>query len=162
MSRELPALDPETYAHLRALAGRIHAERGRRQDTMQPTALLHEAWMKVATSSSKYNDREHFMAVAARAMLDLDDALEQLEQVDADVAQVAVLRTFGGMTAPEAAAALNTSVRTLQRQWRFARVFLAQPLGGGVSSDDRSPQGGRPTPAGVPRSSVTRYGTNPR
>jgi RNA polymerase sigma factor (TIGR02999 family) len=167
---------------------------------MQPTALLHEAWMKVATSSSKYNDREHFMAVAARAMrqilvdrararlsqkrgggweqvtlsgigedgeqvldvLDLDDALEQLEQVDADVAQVAVLRTFGGMTAPEAAAALNTSVRTLQRQWRFARVFLAQPLGGGVSSDDRSPQGGRPTPAGVPRSSVTRYGTNPR
>lgn len=167
MSGDLPVLDPETYAHLRALAGRIHAEKGRRQATMQPTALLHEAWMKVANSSSKYNDREHFLAVAARAMrqilvdrararlsqkrgggweqvtlsgvgddgeamldvLDLDDALKQLEQVDPAAAQVALLRTFGGMTAPEAAQAMNTSVRTLQRQWRFARVFLAQRLG---------------------------------
>ena len=160
-----PPLDPETYAYLRNLAGRIHAERGRNA-TLQPTALLHEAWMKVANSSSQYASREHFLAIAARAMrqilvdrararlsqkrggdwkqvtlsgvgdspdrmldvLELDRALGKPEAVDPVAAKVAVLRTFGGMTAPEAAEALDMSVRTLQRHWRFARVFLAQQL----------------------------------
>jgi len=170
MSDSLPPLDPETYAHLRALAGRIHARKGGRDATMQPTALLHEAWMKIASSSGKYTDREHFLAVAARAMrqilvdrargrlsqkrggdwrqvtltglgddqsasrlldvLELDAALEKLEAVDSDAARIAVLRTFGGMTAPEAAEVMGMSVRSLQRSWRFARVFLAQQLEG--------------------------------
>lgn len=159
-------LDAETYAHLRNLASRIHARQGGRSTTIQPTALLHEAWMKVAHSSCVYNDRQHFLAVAARAMrqilvdrarargskkrggefrqvtltglgedpsqlldiLDLDAALSQLEAVDEKAARVAVLRTFGGMTAEEAAEAMGMSLRTLQRSWRFARVFLAQKL----------------------------------
>jgi len=60
-------LQPETYAHLRRLAGQIHFERGG-GPTLQPTALLHEAWMKISASSSTYKDRGHFLAVAARAM----------------------------------------------------------------------------------------------
>jgi RNA polymerase sigma factor (TIGR02999 family) len=64
----VPELDAETYQYLRRLAGRIHDERGARDRTMQPTALLHEAWMKVSGSSCSYNSREHFLAVAARAM----------------------------------------------------------------------------------------------
>jgi RNA polymerase sigma factor (TIGR02999 family) len=165
MATGLPALDPETYAHQRALAGRIHSGRGRAA-TLQPTALLHEAWMKVASSKSRFENREHFLAVAAKAMrqllvdrvrarvaqkrgggweqvtlsgvgddpgqfldvLDLDAALTKLEAVDPVAAKVALMRTFGGMTAPEAAEALGTSVRTLQRSWRFARVFLAREL----------------------------------
>ncbi len=68
LSAYVPEIDSEIYAHLRALAGRIHAERVGRQDTLQPTGLLHEAWMKVARSPSGFNDRVHFLAVAARAM----------------------------------------------------------------------------------------------
>jgi len=60
-------MKPETYAHLRDLAGRIHSERGG-GPTLQPTGLLHEAWLKISKSSAEYNDRGHFLAVAARAM----------------------------------------------------------------------------------------------
>jgi RNA polymerase sigma factor (TIGR02999 family) len=35
---------------------------------MRPTALVHEAWMKVSKSSSEIKDKPHFLAVAARAM----------------------------------------------------------------------------------------------
>ncbi len=58
----VPNLDPDTCAYLRNLAARIYSEKGRGDNTMQPTALLHEAWMKVANSSSKYESREHFLA----------------------------------------------------------------------------------------------------
>ena len=66
MRPDMPTLDAETYASLRALAGRLHA-RGRGH-TLQPTALLHEAWSKLEQSQTSYKDREHFMAVAATAM----------------------------------------------------------------------------------------------
>ncbi len=36
--------------------------------TLQPTALVHEAWMRLARSEGGWQDREHFYAVAARAM----------------------------------------------------------------------------------------------
>jgi RNA polymerase sigma factor (TIGR02999 family) len=64
----LPALDPATYAHLHALATRIFRERGGADDTLQPTALLNEAWMKLARHDARYESRRHFIAVAATAM----------------------------------------------------------------------------------------------
>ncbi len=75
-------LDDDTYAQLRSLAGRIQARSGTREATLQPTALLHEAWMKVVRSSSKYNSREHFLAVAATAMRQIlvDRARARLSQ----------------------------------------------------------------------------------
>lgn len=162
----VPDLDPETYAHLRNLAGRIYEERGGRDRTMQPTALLHEAWMKVARSSSQFSSREHFMAVAARAMrqilvdrvrarmslkrggswervtlsgvgdspdamldvLSLDAALRQLAEVDPVAADVAQLRTFGGMNVQETADALGVSARTVNRKWRFATAVVAKAM----------------------------------
>lgn len=63
-----PAFDAEIYSHLRAIAGRIHAERARGVETIAPTELLHEAWAKVAGSDSDFASRAHFMAVAAAAM----------------------------------------------------------------------------------------------
>lgn len=63
-----PALDPALYDWLRRLAGRIHRERAGGSDTLQPTALLHEAWEKVARSRMAFRDRAHFVAVAALAM----------------------------------------------------------------------------------------------
>jgi len=62
------AVDEQVYAHLRALAGRIHRARGGGSETLQPTALVHEAWMKVHRSTSEIVDRGHFLAVAAKAM----------------------------------------------------------------------------------------------
>ena len=61
---------PLVYAELRALAG--HLMRGDRPGhTLQPTALVHEAWLKVARSldgGGVPNDRQHFLAVATKAM----------------------------------------------------------------------------------------------
>ncbi|HVS17741.1 MAG TPA: ECF-type sigma factor [Planctomycetota bacterium] len=39
------------------------------QHTLQPTALIHEAWLRVAgPGAADWNDRAHFMGIAARAM----------------------------------------------------------------------------------------------
>ena len=59
---------PLVYDELHAIAGRLMA----RQDsshTLQPTALVHEAWLKmVGVRDSEWGGREHFLRVAARAM----------------------------------------------------------------------------------------------
>lgn len=62
------ALMERVYAELRRLAG--HYMRGERPDhTLQPTALAHEAFVRmVDQSSAKWQDRAHFYAVAARVM----------------------------------------------------------------------------------------------
>ncbi len=62
------ALLPIVYAELRARAGAYFG--GQPADhTLQPTALVHEAYVKlVASPSSGWNSRAHFCAVAATAM----------------------------------------------------------------------------------------------
>ena len=61
---------PLLYQELRALAGRMM--RGDRPDhTLQPTALVHEAWLKIARSldgGGGPKDRQHFLAIATKAM----------------------------------------------------------------------------------------------
>jgi RNA polymerase sigma factor (TIGR02999 family) len=53
------------YGELRRLAER--QLRGERGGTLQPTALVHEAWLKLA-GAEDFADRRHFFAVASRAM----------------------------------------------------------------------------------------------
>jgi RNA polymerase sigma factor (TIGR02999 family) len=56
------------YDELRALAG-SYFKRQPEGHTLQPTALVHEAFLRLARQdASKFNDREHFFAVAATAM----------------------------------------------------------------------------------------------
>jgi RNA polymerase sigma factor (TIGR02999 family) len=56
------------YDQLRALAGSYAGGRDSNR-TLQPTALVHEAFIKLVQSpSAKFNDRSHFFAVAATAM----------------------------------------------------------------------------------------------
>jgi len=56
------------YADLRKLANRYLA-RERVGHTLQPTALVHEAYLKLShNSGSNIQDETHFKAVAARAM----------------------------------------------------------------------------------------------
>lgn len=55
------------YAQLRAIAGRYL--QGQRDHTLQPTALVNEAYLKLdGRDTASFENREHFMAVAARAM----------------------------------------------------------------------------------------------
>ncbi len=61
-------LVPLVYNELRALADReLRRELGAR--TLQPTALVHEFWLKLVSSNPiEASSRTHFLAVAARAM----------------------------------------------------------------------------------------------
>lgn len=150
------------YAQLRQMARhRLSGERA--GHTLQPTALVHEAWLKIAQGEPMdWRDRVHFIAVAARVMrqilvddgrrrhavkrdssnlttvqlqveaespqtveiLDLDEALVELERLDSAQARVVELRYFGGLTIEETAAVLGLSVATVNRDWRAARAWL--------------------------------------
>jgi len=59
---------PLVYEELRRLAAhRLAGER--QQHTLQPTALVHEVWLKLSGDDKRaWNGREHFFAAAAEAM----------------------------------------------------------------------------------------------
>ena len=61
-------------------------------------------------------------------LLDLDRALSDLERKDARMADVVKLRYFAGLSIEETAAALDVSVRTVNRNWVAARAWLAREL----------------------------------
>jgi RNA polymerase sigma factor (TIGR02999 family) len=56
------------YDQLRRLAARKLSSEAR-EHTLQPTALVHEAWLKLAGSSDRnWQNRQHFFSAAAEAM----------------------------------------------------------------------------------------------
>ncbi len=57
-------------------------------------------------------------------LLALDQALDRLAEVDARLCRVVEMRFFAGYTVEETAEALGSSVRTVKRDWRKARVLL--------------------------------------
>lgn len=164
------ALLPLLYEELRVLAGSYF----RQQDsdhTLQPTALVHEAFIKlVGSGEQSWESRAHFMAVAAKAMrqilinhaqarnaakrgggrqrvtlsglqtpaetvteidlLDLGQALSQLEALSPRKAEIVELRFLAGLEEDEIARLLDLSVSTIQREWRLARAFLNSALRG--------------------------------
>src|SRR6186713_1423632 len=65
---ELEALMPLVYAELRRLAA--HYLKGERPgQTLQPTALVHEAYVKLQKDRpERWQNRAHFCAIAAHAM----------------------------------------------------------------------------------------------
>ncbi len=59
---------PLVYEELRKLAGAKMAGEATGQ-TLQPTALVHEAWLRLSRQENRrWNDRRHFFAAAAEAM----------------------------------------------------------------------------------------------
>jgi RNA polymerase sigma factor (TIGR02999 family) len=155
------------YRELRAIAHRRLRARDER-GTLTTTALVHEAYLKLADNSARdWQDRAHFLALAsvvmrhvlvdrARqvsalkrgginqrvtfddnqlcvenesiALLQLDDALEELAQFEPRLARVVECRFFGGLTEQETADALEITVRTVQRDWVKARILLQRAL----------------------------------
>ncbi len=62
------ALVPLVYDELKRLAGAL-LRRERPDHTLQPTALAHECWMRLADATRiDWRDRAQFLAIAARSM----------------------------------------------------------------------------------------------
>jgi RNA polymerase sigma factor (TIGR02999 family) len=57
----------EVYKELRRLAA-AYMRHERPGQTLQATALVHEAYMRLAEAGRPWTDRKHFLAIAARSM----------------------------------------------------------------------------------------------
>ena len=69
-------------------------------------------------------------AEPAETVLAVDRALEQLASFNPRLARLVECRFFAGMSEEEIAAALGTSLRTVQRDWMRARAWLQRALDG--------------------------------
>ena len=61
-------------------------------------------------------------------LLVLDQALDRLRQLDESMADVVILRYFGGLGLKEVAGVLGTSDRSVSRKWTMARTWLKREL----------------------------------
>jgi RNA polymerase sigma factor (TIGR02999 family) len=167
-SIDADALAPLVYDELRRLAA-AYMRRERPGQTLQATALVHEAYMRLAAAGTPWHDKRHFVGIAARSMRQilverarargalkrwaglnrvtisdtlaiaaepdtmlpaLDEALERLEQLDAEQARIVELRFFAGLSIEETADAIGLSPATVKRRWALARAWLHRELTG--------------------------------
>ena len=142
--------------------------------TLQPTALLHEAWIKLHNGLVQLSGVEHFQRLVAKAMrqllvdharsrerkkhggglrrvqmptevedpttaefeiLEFHDALDKLGELMPRAAHVVELRVFGQYSPDECATILDTSKRTVMRDWQRARAWLYETLNPHAKSD---------------------------
>ena len=126
------------YSELHAMAS---AQMGRQAagHTLQPTALVNEAWMKlVRLPDPRWNDRRHFFQVGAKAMCSvLVDHVRAKRRVKRDGGARLELRFFGGRTMEEVAECLDVSLSKAKRTWRGAKAWLFVAMGG----DDATGEG---------------------
>lgn len=61
-------------------------------------------------------------------ILALDAAICRLEEQDARAGKIVRLRYYGGLSVEDTAAALRLSLRTVKREWAFARAWLYRQL----------------------------------
>ncbi|HEY7545425.1 MAG TPA: sigma-70 family RNA polymerase sigma factor [Blastocatellia bacterium] len=160
-------LMPLVYDELRRIAV-AYFNRERRNTTLEPTALVHEAYLRLVDQEQmQFQCRAQFFALAARLMrnilvdrarerdalkrggdhyrvslskvdrlsvepdvdlISLDDAMNELAELNERHSQIVELRFFGGLTIEETAEALGISHATVEREWRFARAWLHRRL----------------------------------
>lgn len=177
---EQDALASAIYDDLRRIAA-SHMRGERLDHTLQPTALVHEAYLKlIGQHSTEWKDRMHFFSVASlvirRILVDhareraaakrggavgrvplehalqqpdaalsapgvdiiaLDDALNELAELDARQARIVELRYFGGLTIEQVGDLLEVAGRTVDREWQCAKAWLYARLcnAGGLAGD---------------------------
>jgi RNA polymerase sigma factor (TIGR02999 family) len=162
-SKASEELFPLVYEELRRMAA-VRMANEAAGHTLQPTALVHEAWLQMAGEGGQtWQNRRHFFGAAAEAMrrililnarrkstlkrgggqirvdiedleitaatpdehvLLIDESLQWLEQEDPEMARMVLLKFFGGLTNEEVAEAMNVSLRTINRQWLYAKIKL--------------------------------------
>jgi RNA polymerase sigma factor (TIGR02999 family) len=162
----LDRLMPLVYDQLRRIAHR-YVQRERNGHTLQTSALVNEAYLRLADQKVVWQNRAHFFAVTARVMrhilidharrrryakhggdarqvsideaaamsleraaelIALEEALDELAQLDGRKSQVVELRYFGGLSLEETAETLNVSLMTVRRDWRAAKAWLYRRL----------------------------------
>jgi len=164
----LEKLMPLVYDELRRLASN-YLRRERAAHTLQPTALVNEAYLKLVDQrNAKWQNRAHFFGISAQLMrrilvdharqhqaakrggsnqqrlsitsaervakqpeidlLALNEALEELTQMDPQQAQIVELKFFGGLSIDETAEVLGISHATVERDWKMARAWLRRQL----------------------------------
>lgn len=164
------ALLPKIYQELRNLAARqLRKESG--YQTLQPTALVHEAWVRISgETESDWKNNQHFVGVAAIMMrrilverargkatlkrtapsnmgagfdesqvnddhlIMIHECLNTLEKSDPDSAKVVLLKFYGGFSNQEIAKATGWSLRTVERQWMFAKAKLYRLIRGATAA----------------------------
>jgi RNA polymerase sigma factor (TIGR02999 family) len=62
-------------------------------------------------------------------LLAVDEAIQKLQAYKPHLAEIVLLRYYTGLSVEETAAVLGESVRTVYRDWRHARTWLALELG---------------------------------
>lgn len=62
------------------------------------------------------------------SILQVNEALERLEQTNPELAEVVIARFFGGYTGEEISEMLGISVRTVQRHWERARAWMLMDM----------------------------------
>ena len=77
-------------------------------------------WQRVTLTGSD----ERLSIDSAEEALSFDAALAELERNDERAARVIELRYFAGLDPEQIAGMLGLTRRTIDRDWRFARVFL--------------------------------------
>ena len=77
----------------------------------------------------RLDDGTGLVQLPAENILAVNEALEELEKQDPGKAQIVLLRYFSGLTTAETAEVLGLAERTLDRQWRYIRVWLLKRLG---------------------------------
>jgi RNA polymerase sigma factor (TIGR02999 family) len=73
-------------------------------------------------------DVEHLYSKREASLVVLDEALETFYQVAPRQAKVLELRYFGGLNVLETAQVLQIAPRTVDRDWQFAKSWLAREL----------------------------------
>lgn len=138
------ALLEGVYGELRAMAGALlrNAPGGAPggsapSHTLQPTALVHEAWIKLgAAAHLDVNDRSHFMAIAATAMRQIlvDHARARGAAKRGGGARrlsLSDLDATSGQTPPDEILAIDDSLRRLESlSARQARVVEMRVFAG--------------------------------
>jgi RNA polymerase sigma factor (TIGR02999 family) len=61
-------------------------------------------------------------------LLDLNEALERLEKEHPKSAKLVSLRFFAGLTMSQTADAMGVPLRTLEREWAYAKSWLLEAL----------------------------------
>src|SRR5262249_29053455 len=69
-------------------------------------------------------------------LLALDEAIQKLQQEQPHLAEIVLLRYYTGLSVEETAGVIGESVRTVYRDWRHARTWLALELGDNPAAGD--------------------------
>ena len=75
-------------------------------------------------------DTRHGEKIASpESLLRINDALDELAEVEPDLAEIVELKFFCGLSFAEIGAVRGVSERTIQRSWEKGRLFLHQAMG---------------------------------